>query len=56
MISFVILGTGLIAGKLLNNTGNTNYLPIQLFTRVYLIITSLLYLAARLLISRKAVV
>jgi hypothetical protein len=56
MVSFAVLGMGPIAGKLLDNTGNTNYLPMQLFTGVCLIVASLLYLAARLLISRKAVV
>jgi hypothetical protein len=47
---------GPIAGKLLDNTGGTNYLPMQLFTAVLLMAASSLYIISRLLVSRKAIV
>ncbi|GIJ87051.1 hypothetical protein Asppvi_005953 [Aspergillus pseudoviridinutans] len=55
IVSFAVLGMGPIAGKLLDNTGDTNYLPMQLFTGVFLVSASCLYLITRLLVSRKAV-
>ncbi|KAB8218871.1 major facilitator superfamily domain-containing protein [Aspergillus novoparasiticus] len=53
--SFAVLGMGPIAGKLFDNTGDTNYLPMQLFTGVFLISASTLYLITRLFVSRKAI-
>lgn len=55
LISFATLGTGPIAGRLLDNTGGTNYNPMQLFTGVLLAAASILYFATRLLVSQKAI-
>jgi hypothetical protein len=53
--SFAVLGMGPIAGKLFDNTGDSNYLPMQLFTGVFLISASTLYFITRLFVSRKAI-
>ncbi|KAJ5825431.1 hypothetical protein N7474_002569 [Penicillium riverlandense] len=50
--SFAVLGTGPIAGQLLNNTGGNNYVPMQLFTGVSLVLSGVLYLATRFSVSR----
>lgn len=44
VVSFPIIGTGPIAGQLLNDAGGTDYLPMQLFTAVCLTAASALYL------------
>ncbi|KAL5358537.1 major facilitator superfamily domain-containing protein [Aspergillus floccosus] len=49
--SFAVLGTGPIAGKLLDSTEGTSYLPMQLFTGVSLTLSAILFLVVRLLIS-----
>jgi hypothetical protein len=56
VVSFAVLGTGPIAGRLLDNTQGVNYLPMKLFTAVLLIVASALYIFTRLLVSREAVI
>lgn len=50
--SFAVLATGPIAGKLLENTGGTSYLPMQLFTAISLTLAGILFMATRLWVSR----
>ncbi|KAE8163996.1 major facilitator superfamily domain-containing protein [Aspergillus tamarii] len=47
--SFAVLGTGPIAGRLLENTGGTNYLPMQVFTGVTTFTAGVLFGATRFL-------
>lgn len=47
--SFAVLGTGPIAGRLLENTGGTNYLPMQVFTGVTMFTAGVLFGATRFL-------
>lgn len=54
VVAFAVLGTGPIAGQLLDNTQGLNYLPMKLFTAVFLIVASAFYFVTRLLVSRKA--
>ncbi|GFF56706.1 hypothetical protein IFM51744_08976 [Aspergillus udagawae] len=56
VVSFAVLGTGPIAGRLLDNTQGVNYLPMELFTAIFLIVASALCFVTRLLVSRKAVI
>lgn len=53
MLSFSVLGTGPIAGRLLYITHDNNYLPMQLFTGVTSLVASFLFLASRFVVSRK---
>lgn len=55
VVSFAVLGTGPIAGRLYDNAIGT-YLSMQLFTGVFLTVASFLYLATRLTVSRAVVV
>lgn len=55
VVSFAVLGTGPIAGRLYDNALGT-YLSMQLFTGVFLAVASFLYLATRLTVSRAAIV
>ncbi|KAF3401631.1 Riboflavin transporter MCH5 [Penicillium rolfsii] len=55
VVSFAVLGTGPIAGRLYDNAQGT-YLSMQLFTGVFLTVGSVLYLVTRLTVSRAAVV
>ncbi|KAJ5784632.1 uncharacterized protein N7503_009844 [Penicillium pulvis] len=52
IVSFAVLGTGPIAGQLLSDEGGTGYVPMQLFTRISLVLSGGFYLATRLLVSR----
>ncbi|CEJ59124.1 hypothetical protein PMG11_07759 [Penicillium brasilianum] len=55
VVSFAVLGTGPIAGRLYDNALGT-YLSMQLFTGVFLTVASVLYLATRLTVSKAVVV
>lgn len=46
-----MLGTGPIAGRLLENTGGTNYLPMQVFTGATMVTAGVLFGATRFWIS-----
>ncbi|KAL4890015.1 major facilitator superfamily domain-containing protein [Aspergillus ambiguus] len=50
--SFAVLGTGPIAGKLLDNVEGTSYLPMQLFTGISLTLSGILFLVVQLWICR----
>jgi hypothetical protein len=50
--SFAVLATGPIAGQLLENTGGSDYLPMQLFTAVSLTLSGALFVVTRLWVSR----
>ncbi|KAE8419839.1 major facilitator superfamily domain-containing protein [Aspergillus pseudocaelatus] len=52
ILSLPVLGTGPIAGRLLSNTQDDNYLPMQLFTGIVAIVGSFLFLATRFAVSR----
>lgn len=56
VVSFAVLSTGPIAGQLLNNTQGVNYIPMQVFTGVCLLIAIALLLRTRFLVSRKVLV
>lgn len=56
VLSFPVLGAPPIAGKLLEVTGGTGYLPMQLFTGATLLVASLFCLLVRLMVSREAFV
>lgn len=47
-VSFSVLGTGSIAGQLLTNAGGTDYLSMQVFTGVTLVVSGVLFLVVRL--------
>ncbi|KAB8067097.1 hypothetical protein BDV29DRAFT_196701 [Aspergillus leporis] len=53
ILSFPVLGAGPIAGQLLSNTQDNNYLPMQLFTEITTIFASFLFLTTRFVVSRK---
>ena len=55
VVSFAVLGTGPIAGRLYDNALGT-YLSMQLLTGVFLTVASVLYLATRLTVSHALVV
>ncbi|KAH8698664.1 monocarboxylate transporter [Talaromyces proteolyticus] len=52
VVSFAVLGTGPIAGRMLDNTGDINYVPMQIFTAVCLIVASVIYLGTTLCLPR----
>ncbi|KEF57374.1 uncharacterized protein A1O9_05291 [Exophiala aquamarina CBS 119918] len=50
--AFAVLGGGPIGGRLLENAGDTNYVPMQVFTGVCMVVSSCLYLVTPLWVSR----
>lgn len=46
-VSFATLGSGSIGGRLLDNTGGTNYVPMQAFTGATLVASGFLFLLTR---------
>lgn len=53
VVSFAVLGTGSIGGRLLDNTGGKDYVPMQVFTGATLTASGLLFLLVRLLVSKR---
>ncbi|KAL6253036.1 hypothetical protein RBB50_000756 [Rhinocladiella similis] len=51
-LAFAVLGGGPIGGRLLENAGDTNYVPMQVFTGVCMAVSCCLYLITRLWVSR----
>ena len=51
-LAFAVLGGGPIGGRLLENTADTNYTPMQVFTGVCMAVSSCLYFIARIWVSR----
>ena len=54
--SFAVLATGPIAGRLLEDAGETNYLVMQLFTGICLTLSGALFVWTRFWVSRALVV
>lgn len=52
-VSFAVLGTGSIAGQLLENAGGANYVPMQVFTGVTLVVSGVLFVIVRLFMVKQ---
>lgn len=52
-VSFAVLGTGSIAGLLLENADGANYVPMQVFTGATLLVSGVLFLIVRLLMVKQ---
>ncbi|PWI72413.1 monocarboxylate transporter [Purpureocillium lilacinum] len=53
VLSFPVLASGPVAGRMLANTGGTDYVPMQAFTGACLGTASVLYLVTRYVVSHK---